>query len=218
MEFVDVMEKIKDILSYDLGDRRVFDKDIAEALGLTKEHFSVLKKRNKIPFEELTYFCARHKVSINWLLFDQQPKSLVESTEKFSRIRYFDDLYASAGGGAETYGEEFDYIYLDERMMMKLGITKKSEFIEAINIVGNSMEPTLQDGALAFVDTTAREFRKGGVFVVRAPSGLFVKRLSLRTDGFMELISDNKNYPPEAVDPADVMIIGKVIGTLEDVA
>lgn len=218
MDFLNIIEKVKDILSCDLGDKRVLDKDIAEALGISKEHFSVLKKRNKVPFEELTYFCAKKRVSINWLLFDQQPKSLVETTEKFSRIRYFDDLYASAGGGAETYEEAFEYLYLDERMMTKLGITKKEQFIEAINIVGNSMEPTLQDGALAFVDTTIKEFRKGGVFVVRAPSGLFVKRLSLRADGMMELISDNKNYPPEAVDPHDMMIIGKVIGTLEDVA
>jgi DNA-binding Xre family transcriptional regulator len=217
MQYAVVMEKVKKILS-EGAEKRIFDKDIAAALGITKEHLCVLKRRDKIPFEELTYFCAKHKISINWLLFDQEAKSLVETTERFSRIRYYEDIHASAGGGAEFSSEENSYLMLDDEIIARLGIGRKIESVEAINIVGNSMEPTLQDGALAFVDTTNKEFRKGGVFVVSAPAGLFVKRLSLRLDGGMELISDNKNYPPEVVNAEDLKIIGKVIGTLGDVA
>lgn len=70
MELKHIIDNIKDVLSVELGERRVFDKDVAEALGLSRESLSHLKRRNSIPYEAIAYFCAKREISINWILFD----------------------------------------------------------------------------------------------------------------------------------------------------
>ena len=88
------------MLSQELGDRKVYDKDVAEALGINQLTLATMKNRAKIPYKEVLEFCAKRKISINWLLFDQIVDSLHAETEKFAQVRYFRDIYASAGGGA----------------------------------------------------------------------------------------------------------------------
>ena len=57
--FENIVERLKDIISVGLGSKRVFDKDVAVALGVEPINFATMKKRNKIPFRELSEFCAR---------------------------------------------------------------------------------------------------------------------------------------------------------------
>ena len=58
MELGHVIDNLKDVLSLELGNKRVFDKDVAYALGLSRESFSHLKRRNSIPYEAIVFFCA----------------------------------------------------------------------------------------------------------------------------------------------------------------
>jgi len=201
MDFERIIEKIKDIISQEVGERKVLNKDVAKALGITPENLSVLKKRNKIPFEELAYFCAKRKISLNWLLFDQPLETVTEETEKFSRIRYFKDINASAGGGAFNFDENYEILYIDKKIIPKN--------LDAINVTGDSMEPTIKDGSIIFIDRNDKSVQNGGIFVVSTPAGVFVKRVNLRSDGKIELISDNRIYPNETVEEAG--IIGKVV-------
>lgn len=56
MNVNEIIEKIKDILSNELNNKRVFDKDVAAALNLSKQSLSILKKKNSIPYEEIAKF------------------------------------------------------------------------------------------------------------------------------------------------------------------
>jgi phage repressor protein C with HTH and peptisase S24 domain len=201
MRFEKIIEKIKDIISEEIGERKVLNKDVAKALNITPEYLSILKKRNKIPFEELAYFCAKRKISLNWLLFDQEIDTIAKETEKFSKIRYFKDINASAGGGAFNFDENYETLYIDKRIIDK--------DLDAVNVIGDSMEPTIKDGSIIFIDRNDKNIQNGGIFVVSTPAGVFVKRINLKSDGKIELISDNKLYPRETVE--EVKIIGKVI-------
>jgi len=201
MEFDKIIEKIKDIISEEVGERKVLNKDVAKALGITPEHLSMLKKRNKIPFEELAYFCAKRKISLNWLLFDQQIENIASQTEKFAKIRYFKDINASAGGGAINFDENYEILYIDKKIIHK--------DLDAINVIGDSMEPTIKDGSIIFIDRNDKNVQNGGIFVIATTAGVFVKRVNLKSNGKIELISDNKLYPNETVE--DAKIIGKVV-------
>ena len=201
MEFEKIIEKIKDIISSDIGDKKVLNKDVAKALGITPEHLSMLKKRNKIPFEEIAYFCAKRKISLNWLLFDQQIENIEKETEKFSKIRYFKDINASAGGGAFNFEVDYETLYIDKKIINKN--------LDAINVIGDSMEPTIKDGSIIFIDREDKSIQNGGIFVISTLAGVFVKRINLRSDGKIELISDNRLYPREIIEQAE--IIGKVV-------
>jgi len=203
MNFEKIIDKIKDILSRELNKEKILNKDVAKALNLTPENLSMLKKRNKIPYEEIAYFCATRKISINWLLFDQNSEEIVKNTDKFSVIKYFKNINASAGGGAINFDENYEILYIDKKLIDKN--------LDAIHVIGDSMEPTIKDGSIIFINRNDKNIANGGIFVISTSSGTFVKRVNLKSNGEIELISDNKIYPVETVLANDIEIVGKVI-------
>jgi len=209
-----VLQKVKDVLSQEVGERKVFDKDVAEALGINQLTLATMKNRSKIPYKEILEFCAKRKISINWLLFDQIVESLQAETDKYARIHYFRDIYASAGGGALNEDESSEMMYLDEEIVHKLGGIGMIKHIQAINVLGDSMEPTLFSGDVVFINQEYTNAKKAGIYVVSTPAGLFIKRLQLHVNGTVALVSDNEAYTPEIMDAQEVTVLGKVVGKL----
>jgi len=137
-----------------------------------------------------------------------------ERTERFATVRYFRQINASAGGGALNDETGAERLALDEAVVAMLGGEGHLVHIDAIHVLGDSMEPLLRDGETIFVDRSRREPSGGGIFVVRTPAGIFVKRLIRRSDGKIELISENPAYASERLEGADVEVIGQVVGKL----
>ena len=211
----EIIEKLKDVISESKTGTKVFDKDVATVLNIPQATFATMKKRNSIPYEEILEFCALKKISVNWLFFDQAVDMLKAETEKFFQVRYFSDIRASAGGGAEVFDENYESISLDEKIMHSM-VGMGSTELEAIHVDGESMEPTLQDGSIIFIDRDQTNIDKNGVFIASTiTGGLFIKRIQKRADGMIELISDNSMYPPQAIHPEEVTIVGKVVGNIE---
>lgn len=210
----EVIDKLKDVIAESLIGKKVFDKDVADALHIPHATFATMKKRNSIPYAEILEFCALKKISVNWLFFDQAVDMLKAETEKFFQVRYFSDIRASAGGGAEVFDENFETISIDEKIMHNMVGLGNTE-LEAIHVDGESMEPTLQDGSIVFVDREQTNINKNGIFIASTNGGLFIKRIQQRADGMIELISDNSMYPPQAISPDEVTIVGKVVGNIE---
>ena len=209
-----VIEKLKDIIADEKSCKKVFDKDVAIALDIPQTTFATMKKRNSIPFKEILQFCANKKLSINWLFFDQAVDMLINQTEKFFQVRYFADIRASAGGGADVFNDNYEILSIDRTLMKNMAYTQNRE-IEAINVDGDSMEPTLQDGSIVFIDRSQTNINRDGIYIATTTAGLFIKRIRLRADGMVELISDNKAYSPETMLPEEIQIVGRVIGNVE---
>ena len=76
IDFLEVSERLRTILYIQLKTNKIFDRDIANALKLDPQYYAVIKKRKKIPYEAIAQFCHHHKISINWILFNQKPKLL----------------------------------------------------------------------------------------------------------------------------------------------
>lgn len=214
-DFKVIIEKLKDIISVEKEGRKVYDKDVAQALAIPQATFATMKKRNSIPFKEIMEFCALKKLSINWLFFDQAVDMLAGETDKYFRVRYFTDVRASAGGGAFSFNEGFEWLNIDKRMMESI-TPKGSYLIEAINVDGESMEPTLQSGSIVFLDREQTNIHKEGIYVVNTVNaGLFIKRVRQRMDGMIELISDNQSYSVEIISIDEIQIVGRVVGNIE---
>ena len=211
---VEIIDKLKDVISDGLKGKKIFDKDVADALSIPHATFATMKKRNSIPYAEILEFCAMKKISVNWLFFDQAVDMLKSETEKFFQVRYFADIRASAGGGAEVFDENYETISIDEKIMHNMVGMGNTE-LEAIHVDGESMEPTLQDGSIVFVDRTQTNIDKNGIFIVSTTGGLFIKCIQKRADAMIELISDNSMYPPQAIPADEVTIVGKVVGNIE---
>ena len=144
-------------------------------------------------------------------------KSLEEETEKYTRIKHFTRINASAGGGSFNYNEDYEYLSIDKKLLDSLYKSNNANpnAISALNVVGDSMEPTLIDREVILFDKDDLDVSKGGIFIVSTNVGLFVKRVALKIDGSLELISDNKSYNSEIIvsDELDtIRLLGKVIG------
>ena len=212
-----IVEEIKSIVSSDFDGKKIFDKDVADILGISQMNFATMKKRNKIPYAELLDFCATKSISINWMLYGQSPESLVEATNKFFMVKYFSDVSASAGGGSDIEREEVEELEIPEQFVMMLGGERELKHIEAINVSGDSMEPTFSYNDIVFVNRDKTDLQRGGIFTIRTHAGLFIKRVQKRIDGKIDIISDNQIYSTQTLDPSEIEVIGRVVSRFGDV-
>ncbi len=71
-EFIKIIERIKaEIESKN-------DYDVAEALDMKQNAFSLRKKRGSIPYEEIISFCDKINLSYDWILRGIRPKYHLE--------------------------------------------------------------------------------------------------------------------------------------------
>ena len=216
MNFEEVLDRIAEIVEKDIG-RKPYDKDIAKALEIAPAQYSNNKKQQNIPIDKIAAYCGRKRVSISWVLFEQSSAMLEENTEAIFKVRLLKNINAGAGGEAfNDDNEEFTYLSVDRLYMDRLGITDKDK-IEAINVVGDSMEDTLKEGSIILINRDRQEIMNGGIFVVNTPGGVLVKRVSINPVAGIDLISDNKSYPVTTVPLGEITVIGKVIGALEKI-
>lgn len=214
--FLEIVEEIKSIVSSEFSDKKIFDKDVADVLGISQMNFATMKKRNKIPFGELLDFCATKSISINWMLYGQSPESLVAATNKFFMIKYLGDVNASAGGGGVA-DEDVEEVEIPLEFVHRLGGEKELKNVEAINVSGDSMEPTFSYNDIVFINRAKTDLQRGGIFTIRTDAGLFIKRVVRRIDGKIDIISDNEVYSTQTLDPSEIEVIGRVVCRFGDV-
>ena len=88
----------------------------------------------------------------------------------------------------------------------------------ALYVRGDSMEPTIKNGAIVGIASLTEDITEGGIYLVSVPCfGRVVKRLKLSEDGKLLLCSDNPKYKPYPVDPAEQerTVLGQVVWVLQ---
>ncbi len=76
IKFLEVMTRVKSVLSTQINKEKILDKDVALALQIDPQYYAVMKRRNKVPYEAIAYFSKLHKVNMNWILLAQKPQYL----------------------------------------------------------------------------------------------------------------------------------------------
>jgi len=84
--FNDVAQRVEQIIALHTGRKRIYNKEIAQILDLTPEYYAVIKKREKIPYKAIALFCRKHQISMNWILFGQEPRSLALKRDQDTMI------------------------------------------------------------------------------------------------------------------------------------
>lgn len=171
----------------------------------------------------LSAFDKKTRFSINWLTEGTGDKykthvlPAITESESEDRIR-FPRLNAEATCGAGTindhYIEVVDYVTVAAAWAReKLGGNLNK--IQVITARGDSMEPTIEDGDVMFVDTAIEAFEGDGLYLLWYIDGLKAKRLQSTVGGGLMIISDNSSYRTETVRGEDlnaVRIIGRIRG------
>ncbi len=216
LQVSDIIEKLKDVIGAQKDEGKIFDKDVATALEISQANFATMKTRNKIPFSSVLDFCALKKISINWLLYGQDPSSLIDSTDKYW-IRYYPGITMSAGGGGSLEAEDFEKLNIPDYFVKMMGGKDMVKTIEAINVTGESMEPSLNDGDIIFIDVSKNHYSKDGIYAIYTDDGLLVKRIQKRADGQFDIISDNQVFSNQTISKNDLTIYGKVVSSFGSV-
>lgn len=126
------------------------------------------------------------------------------------------DVQVSAGTGALADQEPVTrHLAFRRKWLNFRGLSEKH--LVAIFAKGDSMEPTIADNNTLMVDTSAKAPQDGSIYVIRDGDMLLVKRVQRVFGGGLRLISDNKQYPEQVVDPIDLDVIGRVVWIGKDV-
>ena len=121
------------------------------------------------------------------------------------------EVVASAGPGTTVLGEQIVGRMKFARTWLR-EYDLRGDQCQIIRVRGESMEPTLADGAAILVNIESREPKDGKIFVLRRDDDLSVKRLVRdRTVGWL-LESDNpdKRAWPTRPFPDDAQLVGEV--------
>jgi len=86
--------------------------------------------------------------------------------------------------------------------------------LKAFTARGDSMRPLIDDGDTVLVDIGRTDIVNQGVFLFTSNNDWRIKRLNLKLNGILEVISDNPLYEKEFLSPNDeieIIIKGRVI-------
>ncbi len=121
------------------------------------------------------------------------------------------ELAGAAGGGAVVEHERVTgRVKFRRTWLARYGLAAGE--CRVIQVLGESMEPTLVDGCSILVNHAGQRRRVGRIFVVRTEDGLVVKRAGKDRAGAWQLVSDNPNKQawPTVPWPTDAPVIGEV--------
>lgn len=208
----EILEKIKDIISKELGNKKVLDKDIAAALEINYQNFRKQKARNSIPYYEIMSFLAKRNISINWFFFNQLPESLIENTSNYIILKYQKNIIGSAGGGAINYEINSEPLIIDKQLLDYINSSYK--YTEVLQVFGESMRPLINDNSLIFIDTSIKDINSKDIYVVNIQGEIFIKHIIYINDIY-HLKSINKEF--EDIKVKELVVIGKVKGVLNKI-
>lgn len=125
----------------------------------------------------------------------------------------------SCGNGTIVLDEaEVTPILLGTKLIQNIFKIQDAHSLKVFQANGDSMEPTIYDGDDVLVDVSRKDYINGGVFIIERLGDWFIKRLRLKFDGSLEIISDNSSkYGIEVVKQTDginINIKGRVIKNL----
>lgn len=146
-----------------------------------------------------------------------QDKAFIAQAEQRHMIALpvFGGIQASAGPGTVHASEEVtSAIAFDPQYLRDLGA--KPNRCSVITAQGESMTPTIPDGALLVVDHSQISVEHGCIYVFNVADRLVVKRARWSMDQTLTLISDNPSpdYPDEQFNDEgayQLNVVGRVV-------
>lgn len=189
-------------------------EEFAELTGISRPSVHRIEKNDsEIGIEVLSKLYA-HGVNPTWLITGQGNMFLESEGHYLSdnvRVPII-DVKASAGKGTINYIEGIKgYIEIPTYLL-----PYNSGVIEIVEVLGDSMEPTLRNGEAVIIDRNSGEIQSGEIYLINIDGELRIKRLEKKINGSLFVFSDNPSFTPEEItkdqlDFISVHIIGKVL-------
>lgn len=165
----------------------------------------------KITAENLAAISLATDVSLDWLakggshLFTQDAvASFQDATD--SDVVAIPRFEMRAAAGSESLAESehaLDYVRFPSYLLRRTVTVEPSQLV-LIQATGVSMEPTIRDGELLFVDASVTEIEEQGVYVVVIDGEVSVRWVQRRPGGGLVIRSDNPSYESVTLEPGEL--------------
>ena len=142
-----------------------------------------------------------------------------KSSDQIINIPYFEDMYACAGNGVLNFESNATPISFDRTFLTKFLGDIKFDNLHIINVIGNSMYPTIKEKEIIFINPFENEnyiVKSGAIYTLKYYDEVFIKRVvNNPKTGAIVLHSDNKEEHPSIEileeDKNNFEIIGRVV-------
>ena len=203
----------------------------AEELGIHKNSLGHYERGNRVPDAAVLLKLVEMGFSANWVLTGEGSKDAKESREALiqdiGKLRKLDEEFALIPGYNVQVAAGHGSLAGDESPTRELAFRRKwlryrglhEQDLALVFAKGDSMEPTISDNETVMVDTSERKLRDGHIYVIRNGDHLLVKRIQTLWNDGVQLLSDNKEYPPQEISSSDLdalEVIGKVVWVGKD--
>lgn len=125
----------------------------------------------------------------------------------------YDARFSAGKGRLPPDCEDKQWLTLPEDWVRRATGRNPKNIIKAL-AEGDSMAPTIAEGAELLIDTTDDRLANGKIYALNVDGQLIVKRIHRPVKGGIVLISDNKEYPAEEIasdSQTEIQIIGQVV-------
>lgn len=123
----------------------------------------------------------------------QEEPAQLYTTDEMVRIPLLENG-GSMGGGSDALADDVvaGELTVSRRWLRTVVGISRTTSLRLIHAYGESMSPTMTNGAILLVDTAQNSPESAdGVYVLRAQDHVYVKRVHRRMDGRLEVSSDN---------------------------
>jgi phage repressor protein C with HTH and peptisase S24 domain len=204
----DVIERLKSIT------KTKTNTALADALKVNESTIRSWKNRGTIPYEQCLKVSETYDCTMDWLLKGVQNETPPNVNGQLVTIPFY-DVEASAGHGALVESDQYEKLitFSPDYIRNEIGVNPNNVFLMLAR--GDSMYPTIKDGAMIMVEKDL-EHLNDGIFVLRLNNALLVKRLNILPTGTIKVLSDNKMYEPYEIDAKlleadNVEVLGRVV-------
>lgn len=186
-----------------MDEQGISQNALARMVGVTQPSIKKIIDGDTLEPKKILEIANALGVSVEWLktgkgeqpTFSQAVENDEEEDKPQLRVEVL-DVYASAGNGTFITGDlaaEICAIEFENEYFMQNFQRATEKGMSIINVSGDSMEPTLQNGDLLYVDTRKNYYCGDGIYVFSFNDAIYVKRLQLAGRKLL-IHSDNKYY------------------------
>ena len=175
-----------------------------------------------IKLQDASLLCSMAGVSLAWLANGEGEPSAEDKAANSDEYAYIPgyNIQVSAGNGTSVDQEPVTRLLAFRRKWLAFrGLHEKD--LAVVFAKGDSMEPTISDNNTIMVDRSDSIPQDGRMYVMRVDGHLLVKRTQIVPGQGVQLISDNKDYPPMLVkidgSDSDLEVVGRVVWIGKDV-
>lgn len=199
------MSNLAERLQLAIKERGKSQQWLANCIGVSQQSIGKILKGDTLNPKYILEIAKALDVQVEWLKNGEGEKpdfatfseNLIAYEEETTNLRVeVLDIYASAGNGSFVMGDLTSYtqaVEFENAYFAQVFQRASAKGLSIINVDGDSMEPTIGNGDLLFVDTTKSAYQGDGVYVFSYGENLYVKRLQFAGDVLL-VISDNPLY------------------------